>query len=485
MELLHQSLEVLPAADRLYLSHFVNHTIHILPPNLRILCEDTSRTAATNHAVMALSAANLAMLLGSPQPGRTGLPRWPDSAHIINALSHVGTALSSAKSCERIDVATAIIVQLLLSFVQVEIGDVDGFGRYLRSIEKYLCIEGASLYSEELVHDITNLRPLTNAFSNPFCSQRSHLRDLRASRPSLNRKLTDAEALVRSRFIGSDAIELNIRIMLFTALQTNAGNPSRALRAIIRHYRLLGVHAIEDEVLAGPSIRFAEECRRARQDLKQLAEDLRALETPRVLSSLPILNKHNTLSVAPVGPGTDIEDTPLRFQSHDDAMDAADYVFARALCEEAPFFLIPGSKSAKGLPRRWIRLLLRIVAGLDLSQCAQRNKYRRGILDMLFCFTFFVNDAHINSLVNDLIDNLLALGESWEDCNSSFAVTRAILHAAKYYQDQGFKLFMASIQSPIDDPDCAINGRTKLITLYGQNAAGQPLDYFAKIKLRP
>ena len=480
--LIRQPQEVLPTADRLYLSHFANHTIGILPPNLRILCETTMGTAATNHAAMALGAANLAMLLGTLRPRRGFSPRLPDSTHIVSALRHVGTALSHSKKCDMRDVATIITVQLLLSFVQVEIGDLDGFIRYLRSIEGYLCIKGASLYSEELIYDTTNLRPLTFAFSNPLGLQDSHLRDLRASRPSLNWRLTDAEASVQFRFVGSDAVELNLRIMFFTAIQMNADNPSKALRAIITHYRRLGMHTFEDEELAGSAPRIAAECQRARRDLRKLTEHLRTLETPPVLSSLSTFDTCETTSATPVGQDTHDAGSPLRFQSHDQAMDAADYVFARALCEEAPFFIIPGSNPAEVPSTRWLRLLMRIAAGLDMNQCAQRNKYRRGILDMLFCSTFFFNNTYINSLLTDLIASLLAVGENWEDCNSSFEVTKAILQAVQHYQDRGFKLFMASVQSSTEDLQPTVDGQTKLVILYGQDAAGRPLDCFLKVK---
>ena len=101
---------------------------------------------------------------------------------------------------------------------------------------------------------------------------------------------------------------------------------------------------------------------------------------------------------------------------------------------------------------------------------------------MLFCSTFFFSNTYINSLLTDLIASLLAVGENWEDCNSSFEVTKAILQAAQHYQDRGFKLFMASIQSSTEDLDPAVDGPTKLVILYGQDAAGRPLDCFITVK---
>lgn len=167
-------------------------------------------------------------------------------------------------------------------------------------------------------------------------------------------------------------------------------------------------------------------------------------------------------------------------------MDAADYVFARALCEESSFFINPGPKPAESLPTKWLRLFLRIAAGLDAVQCAARNKYRRGIVNMLFCANLFFNDARITSLLLDLIASLVGIGERREDFLTPLEVISSITQVTLDYQRQGFRVCLAAIESSSKSSSWdsnAIDHPTRSIALYGQDSAGQPLDHFMQVNV--
>lgn len=470
---MNQPQDFVTSLDRRYLSHFANHVLRLLPPALRILCGTVTGAALTNHAAMALGAANLAMLLGKASPDLTSSSRPADATHRVNALHHVGAALFLSRASGTMDLATAITVQLLLSFVHAEIGDLDAFESYIRSIEGFLGTR-AIQYSEELIFDTANLRPL----AHPSHPRYSHLRNIRASKPSLDRSLTEASGSVEYRFIASDAVEFNFRIALLTAMQMNSENPSMALRTMIRRYRLLGSHRVEGEDITSSMQQIIVQREKAYIDLQELAEGFKTRRPPLAVASLV---PDQTMSESADDLHEFNADAPIRFQSHDQAMDAADYVFARALSEESPFFINPVPKPVESLPTKWLRLLLRIAAGLDAVQCAERNKYRRGIVSMLFCANLFFNQASITSLLLDLIARLVDIGERREDFLTPLEVINSITQVTAAYQSRGFRVCLASIEHSNKSWNSTAIGQTRSITLYGQDSAGQPLDHFIQV----
>lgn len=465
----HQPQQTPFSADGLYANHFANHVTHILPPILRILCGTVIGSTITNHAAMALGAANLARLRSSSRRGLPGLSPLDDGTHRVNSLRHVGAVLRLSRY-ETMNIASVIAVQLLLSFVELEIGDLDGFESYVRSIDGYLGNRGRE-YSEELINDTVDLRQL----AYPGDPQYTLLRDLRASQPNLDWSITNVADSAQFRFVGSDAVELNFQVAILTAMQMNAGNPSHALQIMIDRYRPTALNS----AMRKESVFYAAaETRRIKLRLQKLAEHLQTCNAPPGLSSLLMQEEDWTLPFTTNKLVTIDSGGIIRFESHEQAMDAADYVFARALCDETPHFVAPGTKPLDTLPTKWLRLLTRIAEGLDMKECARRNKYRRGIVSMLSYANMFWSDARITSLLRQLTSGLTVLGEEWEDFNTPLEVVDLITQVTRECQSQGAKICMTSVRFSKKEPGSPEGSRPAFITLYGQEATGRPLDFF-------
>lgn len=468
----HQPHQTPFSADRLYANHFANHVTHILPPILRILCGTVIGSTVTNHAAMALGAASLARLRSSCSRGIPGLPPLDDATHRVNSLRHVAAVLKLSRRAT-MNIASVIAVQLLLSFVELEIGDLDGFESYVRSIDGYLGNQGTE-YSEELTYDTVDLRQL----AYPGDPRYTLLRDLRASQPSLDWSITNVADSAQFRFVGSDAVELNFQLALLTAMKMHAGNPSQALQIMFDRYRPTGLKSATDKAVVTNA---AAECRQIKLRLRKLAEHLQTCNAPLGLSSLPMQDKDGTLAFIANKLVTIDSDGIIRFESHELAMDAADYVFARALCDETPHFIASGPETLDNLPTKWLCLLIRIAEGLDMKECARRNKYRRGIVSMLSYVNMFWSDARITSLLSRLTASLAAMGEEWEDFNTPLEVVDLITQVTRECQSKGSKIRMTSVRFSKKVPDSSEGSHPASITLYGIEATGRPLDFFLEI----
>ncbi|OGM41726.1 hypothetical protein ABOM_009885 [Aspergillus bombycis] len=107
---------------------------------------------------------------------------------------------------------------------------------------------------------------------------------------------------------------------------------------------------------------------------------------------------------------------PLRFQRHPFAMNYAYYIVARIMQSEC--FLNGLQQCASGdrtAPvndesiTRWMRILLRIVAGLSKVECATRNVYTIGISNLLVACILRCSDLDMGLWIQNWLQDFLSI----------------------------------------------------------------------------
>ncbi|RMZ77600.1 hypothetical protein DV737_g4279, partial [Chaetothyriales sp. CBS 132003] len=133
---------------------------------------------------------------------------------------------------------------------------------------------------------------------------------------------------------------------------------------------------------------------------------------------------------------------PLRFASHQQAMELADYAFAQMVCDES--LLRQLAEGSRNLPQQfpeeptpaannpWVSLLLRVAAGLDLKKCRRENAYRRGIVASLYYAGIFcpgqVSLPFITGIVQRLLDTHTYFEGPFYPLKAFMRFLRVLLH---------------------------------------------------------
>lgn len=130
------SLFTLTLSDLEYLAHFDNHVLEVLPGNLGLLKNFLPGHEFVLYAAMATSAGNKANLhRGLDKTGHHA--SWtPEPSHKAMALMYATKSLSlMTKRCNVPSAGVLIAAHMLLSFLGLEIGTIDGLRRHLECID--------------------------------------------------------------------------------------------------------------------------------------------------------------------------------------------------------------------------------------------------------------------------------------------------------------------------------------------------------------
>ncbi|KAI1140065.1 hypothetical protein F5Y05DRAFT_305217 [Hypoxylon sp. FL0543] len=170
-------------------------------------------------------------------------------------------------------------------------------------------------------------------------------------------------------------------------------------------------------------------------------------------SELPI-DWYSTAPNSSQGESTDFEVQPLRFRSHDAAMNFAYYVVARVMqCTEFLNFLQPSHKhkevsEACTTAEPWIMTLLRIAAGIDWESCIRLNAYTIGISGLLLACVLRSNDMAIGLWVEDWLNQRYLAGCLEE---GSFPIFQILQVLRVINEERRLGRHVYAVCQPIDD----------------------------------
>ena len=121
---------------------------------------------------------------------------------------------------------------------------------------------------------------------------------------------------------------------------------------------------------------------------------------------------------------------PLRFHRHPFAMNYAYYVVARIMQSACfPNGLQQYASGDQTVPvndestRSWMRILLRIVAGLSMAECATRNVYTIGISNLLVACILRCSDLDVGLWIQNWLQDFLSIPILEE---GSFPISQAL-----------------------------------------------------------
>ncbi|KAL3965566.1 hypothetical protein ACCO45_002570 [Purpureocillium lilacinum] len=391
------------------------------------------------------------------------LPRSMEPVRGVTAFRYVGNALSLAAKRHSPDVAVLVLAQILLSFVELELGTFDGLRRYLHSIDDLVyenqhdlltCPNGSSLLGV-----VSDCRSFHRFMCGPWTTQ-PPLSKVDRFWARLESRSVSEEALLQK--IGSDALLMLNRLSLFESLRHSLVRPHHIRDRLIDIISpwLIPEHKSnawsESEIVHGHHMacvgmellsKQAGRCRTPREilcsggceyfDISSQADD--PADTPDRLNS---------------------KTGPLRFESHESAMRVADYAFSQMICDEE---IVRKIVSPRGSPtcfkaRRWLEVLMRISKGLDMSAVLTGNAKALDLIQKYY------KDANISD-------------RAWEDPTFPTRQTAPVIELVKDQLKQNRKILLASWLEQACDTKATIKSTQPMpisLVLYGMEASGQP-----------
>ncbi|KAI8667462.1 hypothetical protein NCS56_00882200 [Fusarium sp. Ph1] len=462
--------------EELYMTHFAVHVCDILPRSLEAVSNAAKGKVVLQNAAMAIGAANLANLQGSyTRHQRTGLQSWvPDHRHRLDALNYAGKALSMATRGPLAGVDVLVSTHILLSFVELELGTFDGLHRYLSSLDELIyktkdkllgCERGQDLLVAA-VHARTTQRYIVGPWSTSTAPSERGNFWLGLERQVLSESISFQNA-------GSDAYLAIQRIRLIITIQHNRTSPNPVMEALIKQFLPLIAPDLVPRHDKQPSeLSLTQTYRQSIAEIRHLSRLISALKPPESL-----LQK-----------GHSLESEPIRFESHERAMHAADYAFFKIICDEnlvqnlaplpEPFILAADGPTTHGQASHWLQILMRITRGLDIAKCAHRNIYRRGICSMLFLAGLLCRDIVAFDLLEEVLDKILARGSGWEDVTFPTLLARPTIQVVRDQLKLGRVILLASTMTDGFDKSCTIvsNRLSQVLLVHGIEANGELFD---------
>lgn len=475
----------LSATSRKYLTHFATHVTGLLPRSMEPVRGFLVGSDIALCAAIAVGAAHMANLHGKYttrfRTGGTHL--WvPDVGHRVTAFRYVGNALSLAAKRHSPDVAVLVLAQILLSFVELELGTFDGLRRYLHSIDDLVyenqhdlltCPNGSSLLGV-----VSDCRSFHRFMCGPWTTQ-PPLSKVDRFWARLESRSVSEEALLQK--IGSDALLMLNRLSLFESLRHSLVRPHHIRDRLIDIISpwLIPEHKSnawsESEIVHGHHM--------ACVGMELLSKQAGRCRTPRGILCSGGCEYFDISSQADDPADTpdrlNSKTGPLRFESHESAMRVADYAFSQMICDEE---IVRKIVSPRGSPtcfkaRRWLEVLMRISKGLDMSTCLQRNTYRRGILSMLFQGAVLTGNAKALDLIQKYYKDANISDRAWEDPTFPTRQTAPVIELVKDQLKQNRKILLASWLEQACDTKATIKSTQPMpisLVLYGMEASGQP-----------
>ncbi|KAH7375461.1 hypothetical protein B0T11DRAFT_9823 [Plectosphaerella cucumerina] len=396
----------LPIRDRQYLAHFQADVVDILPLRMDLFQEVAEDIAEVRSALMAVAAANLANRRGEYLAN--GPKAWQaQKRHLERATAFASDATTSTtkESNGGLPLGANILALLLLTCFSLEASTVCDIWQALGNLDKAILSRVDTVlqlpHGENLVHAWLRLRIMV-----------SH--SLRPHAPVLPESPLDAavaEVAVRvssstshaASLLGVNAVRISRRILASRSMARGQEHQGKTLSRLDSWWSVVRGEipsVIEKPPLDEPDLFMA---------LSGLGDQLDLLSPPPGFP--PNFDPHATIQA----PATQALSEPLHFSTHEDAMDAADFSFAKLACEtELVRGLLDPSLAPMGT-NPWFYLLLRIVAGLEPCSTVQQNKYRLGIAHHLANASLLCNDSCGLDVLSAYINSALVTESPCED----------------------------------------------------------------------
>lgn len=417
---------------RIYLAHFKVAVLQAFPLELPFLWDMVIKSEPVRYAALSLSAANLANLQGQ-QPDDNGSAWVAMPVHSARASAFSKQTVEALENGTAVTLDARIVTMILVVFYELEASSFSSASHSLSVLNVMI------LSCPEHVLSSTNGRTIIQWWLHlrTFIANAQGPYSLYGPEDSTESLINQLEVRVAGApqmidLITTKATRIWHRVLVAKCFEAPGDRPVDTMRKVDDWWRILkGNHLCEPSRDDQSRILSEDELY---EELENLQRALDACDAPSDFQP----------SMLEEGPASQ-QILPLRFPNHRRAIEVADFAFAHIVCgQERLRALVEHSTD---LPRQfpdttldpaipmdpWVYLLLRTVAGLDVSKCARENTYRRGIISSLFYTGLFYPGQVSSKFITDAIKRMI---EARMEFENPFYPLRAFLDFQSSLQHQ-------------------------------------------------
>ncbi|UPK95367.1 hypothetical protein LCI18_006302 [Fusarium solani-melongenae] len=393
---------------RIYLAHFKVAVLQAFPLKLPFLWDMVIESEPVRYAALSLSAANLANLQGQQLDNSRGtLTATP--AHSARATAFSKQTVEALESGAVVSLGARIVTMILVVFYELEASSFSSASHSLSILNVMIlsCTEDvlSSINGRIIIQWWLHLRTLIAGAQGPYSLYGSE-EPTESLIHQLELRVVEARQMID--LITTKATRIWHRVLVAKCFRAPGDTPVDTMRKVDDWWRILkGNHLCEparDD--QNPSQILGEE---------DLYKELGNLQTALGTCDAPRSFQSSMLEEIPASG----ELMPLHFPSHRCATEVADFAFAHIVCNHIRLRAL--AEHSTDLPRQfpdrtsdtataldsWVLLLLRTVAGLDISKCGRENTYRRGIVSSIFHAGLFYPGQVSSKFINDTVGRMI------------------------------------------------------------------------------
>ncbi|RDW77508.1 hypothetical protein BP6252_05561 [Coleophoma cylindrospora] len=462
------NLELTQTEDS-YILYWCTTLLPQLPPVFR-RCESTwSKFKYFRNATLSLASADIA----HANIGRRGASKKQAlsiSQHRLKSLDYYSEALenlsvASSTTHDLIEECAKLAVLLVFAFFEMESGTFAGSVVHVRQMDK-LITENIHLYStsadgKDLICACTALRAQLSCDcipwrydGFPYCMASNAI------------KLCIQEAMQYSATPYEHLIPLLAEICHLNELVSMG--QTFGFDSSVSTYRAW-VKSLDDFGYCSPGLQLSEEhspselrgrLKAATLMLDTWHDSLEVLELP--------FEGHTSLDTEKCDNVPGIRIKPLRFHSHESAMNYARYACAQLFCSQSNLDRCTSlSAPEPNEVSAWALLILRIVAGLDPLACVEQNTFKIGILWILSRITLLCASNEVVAWIEFWLQKAWQSGVS-KEASIPLSIILKYVRKVRVLQDDGYRvLFMF----------CSITGKCERFSLYSEESSFRALVY--------
>ncbi|KAI8652243.1 hypothetical protein NCS57_01287400 [Fusarium keratoplasticum] len=417
---------------RIYLAHFKVAVLQAFPLELPFLWDMVIKSEPVRYAALSLSAANLANLQGQqPDDNESAWVAMP--AHSARASDFSKQTVEALESGTAASLDARLVTMILVVFYELEASSFSSAFHSLSILNVMIlsCPEDVlrSTNGRIIIQWWLHLRTFIAHAQGPY-SLYGPEDPTESLINQLEVRVAGAPQMID--LITTKATRIWHRVLVAKCFEAPGDRPVNTMRKVDDWWRILkGNHLCEPARDDQSRILGEDElC----EELDKLQRTLDACDAPSGFQS----------SMLEEGPASR-EIMPLHFPNHRHAIEVADFAFAHIVCSQGRLRALV--ERSKDLPRQfpdttlamtttmdpWVCLLLRTVAGLDVSKCARENTYRRGIVSSLLYTGLFYPGQVSSKFITDTVKRMI---EARMEFENPFYPLRAFLDFQKSLQHQ-------------------------------------------------
>ncbi|RSM07635.1 hypothetical protein CDV31_008528 [Fusarium ambrosium] len=389
---------------RIYLAHFKVAVTQAFPLELPFLWDMVIKSEPVRYAALSLSAANLANLQGQkPDKGRGTL------VHSASATAFSRQTVEALEGDSVVSLDARLVTMILVVFYELEASSFSSAFHSLSILnvmilncpEDVLSLINGRIIVRWWLYLCTLITGAQGPYSlyGPENPTESLINQLEA-RVAETRQMID--------LITTKAMRIWNRVLVAKCFEAPGDRPVDTMRKVDDWWRILkGNHLCEpasDDQISDRLLGADE----LYEELDKLRKVLDGCDAPEGFQ--PAMLEERAISG---------EVVPLHFNNHRQAKEVVDFALSHIICNQERLRAL--AEHSADLPRQfpdktsetttamdpWVYLLLRTVAGLDVSKCGKENTYRRGIVSSIFYTGLFYPGQVSTEFINDTVERMI------------------------------------------------------------------------------